>query len=196
MKASDLTLQSDCTPAQFRQLIKDSAYLVFLSIMDAIYLAKEKFIAYQLHHCAYLLLLFCCIICLFLLVQARTHEDPTILWDRTRCGVNLHYHFLIQTGILTASSQMCSQKWLAALLQNDPVYLNHQYTKAFYLDLLSPALHLLLQSSDDVLNTFCLQKKPPTSELKSTMLWSYRDPSYVSKSSEPESNQNVPVGAQ
>lgn len=45
MKASDLTLQSDCTPAQFRQLIKDSAYLVFLSIMDAIYFAKEKFIA-------------------------------------------------------------------------------------------------------------------------------------------------------
>lgn len=45
MKASDLMLQFDWTPAQFWQLIKDSAYLAFLSIMDAIYLAKEKFLA-------------------------------------------------------------------------------------------------------------------------------------------------------
>lgn len=43
MKASDLTFQFDCTPAQFQQLIKLSVYLAFLSLMGAFYFGREKF---------------------------------------------------------------------------------------------------------------------------------------------------------
>lgn len=78
MKASDLTLQSDCAPARFQQLIKASVHLAFLFFMGALDSEEKSFMidgrdsavlqhfiaaaAMQAH-------------VPFLVIPARSHED-------------------------------------------------------------------------------------------------------------------------
>lgn len=134
MKASDLMFQHDHRPAQFQQFIKDNAYLAFLSIIGALFSAKQRFLAWQSRlSCATSLYLFAAVALQhrlpFLASPSKSHDDRhesqqglmTILPYTETVNQTLSDSPTQASALTTAMLDSC-QQWPAILQHNGPGY--------------------------------------------------------------------------